>query len=245
MMYTSYWYPCVSADSNRYPFISYMLQALSYYYPCVTKSSRNDGIWATASGFPYQPSSTSNFWGVSITPLTAGKMYMVYALLGVAGCGRLWNGTAWGSEEAISSSAFRSGYYFSAVAYGDDVHLAFLKSGTYNIIYRKRTYGVGWGTEATVQSATTSTSAPVLSVNSANGNIYCFWAGSPTANHIYYKRCIGGTWDTTPADWINESLQILTDNDRLTCFYQVQNNTIGLAYVTKTTAPYNIKYAKS
>ncbi|HEY4674658.1 MAG TPA: S8 family peptidase, partial [Candidatus Bathyarchaeia archaeon] len=63
MMYTTYCYPSVSADSNRYPFISYTMQALSYYYPCVTKSSRNDGIWTTASGFPYQLSTTSAFWG--------------------------------------------------------------------------------------------------------------------------------------------------------------------------------------
>jgi hypothetical protein len=238
----------IAVDSSGYPYIAYVASQTPY----VTKSSTNDGTWATATNFPYQLyNSASNYWAASIVPLTSLKVYVIYqnqpAGSGFGNAyGKLWNGTAWGSQEDASTSTPYYGPYFSAVANGDDVHFVFLKKTSYDIVYRKRTYGTGpgsWGTEATVRSATTSTSAPVLSIDTATGNLYCFWAGSPTANHIYYKKNVSGTWDTDPTDWINESTDTLTDNDRLTAYYKDYGSTMGLVYMAKGLSPYDVRIA--
>lgn len=412
----AYYCPYVSVDSNGYPYVAY--RRYSYYsYPFVTKSSFNNGTWQTASGFPYQlRTSSSWYWRASVLPLTEGKIYVLYNNRYTT-YGRLWNVSTWEAEETVTTTYLQQPQYFSAVTEGDDIHFAFVTTSPYNINYRKRTYGTGWGSEVTIQSSTTSTSAPVLSINTANNDLYCFWAGksqyvdvtaeragkksirfvqsdedytyqyvtytnetltvtaplsgsrgddvgvwvdlpwnftyyganktriylctngfgvfdvayngysnslsemrgrkmiapfwddlrtdvnaddgiyaenktdrvvfywkttrygasadkikmqlvlfqdgtiqfnwdgvvnldnfSPTCglgnmkDHIYGKKSVSGTWDTSPTDWIDESAEILTSNDVLTSFYQDYGNKIGLAYLTKTASPYNVKH---
>jgi len=76
------------------------------------------------------------------------------------------------------------------------------------------------------------------------GDLYVFWAGSPTSNHIYYRKYNASTGLWEPAvDWIDESEEVLTDNDRLTTFYNMLAGYLGLAYMTKTASPYNVKFA--
>jgi len=250
--YTSWMYKCpmVSVDSGGYPWIGFRRQEVSgatYYYPYVIKSSTNDGTFVRdttidSSGYKKLSTTSVDYWHVSPIPLTGGKVYVIYARYDYYVYGILWSGSAWGSQE-LSTSYINWGYHHSAVANGDDVHLVFLKFSTYDIIYRKRTYGTGWGSEVTVQSATTSTSAPVLSIDTATGNLYCFWAGSPTAGHIYYKMCVSGTWDSTATDWINEATDGITGNAMLTGFYKDYGSKIGLVYMTKTASPYKIRFA--
>jgi hypothetical protein len=93
-----------------------------------------------------------------------------------------------------------------------------------------------------VQASATSTSSPIISIDT-NNKLYVFWSGSPTANHIYYKKCVSGTWDSSPTDWVDESTDSLTANNLLTCFYKAYNNYIGIVYMTKTASPYNVKFA--
>jgi hypothetical protein len=412
----AYCYPCVSADSDGYPYVAY--RRYSYYsYPYVTKASFNNGTWLTADGFPYRlRTSSSGYWRVAALPLTENKTYILYNNRYTT-YGRLWNGSSFGTEETVTTTDIQYPEYFSAVAEGDNVHLAFLTTSPYNINYTKRVYGVGWTKETTIQATATSTSAPLLSF-SAN-NLYCFWAGksqyvdvtseraanssirftpsgdnyayqnvtyvnetlavtaplsgsrgddvgvwvnlpwnftyygvnktriyvcsngfgifdesyngysnslsemqnhkmigafwddlrtdvnaddgiyaenmtdrvvfywkatrygasgdtikmqlvlfqngtiqfnwgdivnlanfSPTCglgnmkDHVYYKKCVNGTWDVNATDWIDESAEALTRNDRLTCFYKTYNDElIGIAYVTTKQSPYKIKFA--
>ena len=233
-------YPFVSVDSNGYPFIAFK------YYDAVgltgsftvTKSSTNDGTWTTATGFP-KDLSLSSIPGIVI-PLTSGKMLAVYASDSAPVNATKWDGSAWGTEVATTSSIYSS-FYLSAVAQGDDVHLTFLKSTGYDILYVKYTYSSNsFGSETTLQAGATSTSAPVLSIDTTTNNLYVFWAGYPTANHIYYRKYTASTstWETA-VDWITETA--LTDNDRLTCFYQAYGRKIGLVYMTGTV--YYVKFA--
>jgi hypothetical protein len=151
-----------------------------------------------------------------------------------------------------TTSAAYSLYYSSAVAQGDDVHLTFLKYSTYDIIYVKYTYASNsFGTETTLVSGATSASAPVISIDSTTNDLYVFAATKTTnqpsgwtANHIYYIKYTASTgqWGSW-TDWINESSEQLTYADRLTCFYQAYDNYIGLVYLTKTSSPYNVKFA--
>jgi hypothetical protein len=237
-------YPFVSVDSNGYVWIGYIDYDGTYNHPYVIKSGNNDGTWGTTpAGFPYQLSTLNVFWGnVSIIPLTAGKMLAVYAYSGSTMRAKRWDGSAWGTERETTSANYW-GERHSAVAEGDDVHLVFLKDTGYDILYVKYTYSAdSFGAETTVQAGATGTSAPVISRDASN-NLYVFWAGYPTANHIYYRKYTASTstWETV-VDWITET-ETLTGNDRLTCFYNVYGGFVGLVYMTLKATPYNVKFA--
>jgi len=247
--YNSASYPMVSVDSNGYVWIGYRDTDLTYYYPYVIKSGNNDGTWGT--GIITQLSTTSStYWKVSVVPLTSGKMLAVYAYNSATVKAKRWDGSSWDTEVA-TTSAISYGYYHSAVAQGDDVHLTFPKVTTYNILYVKYTYSSNsFGSETTLVSGATSTSAPVLSIDTSTNNLYVFattkTTGKPsdwTANHIYYVKytASSGTWGSW-TDWIDESTEVLTDADKLTCFYQAYGSKIGLVYMTKTASPYNVKF---
>jgi hypothetical protein len=234
--YNAVSYPMVSVDSSGYVWIGYQDYSGTYTYPYVIKSGNNDGTWGTTpTGFPKQLSTAaSDYWAVSVIPLTSGKMLAIYAYSNSKIYLRPWTGSAWGTE-VYTASYIQAGYYHSAVAQGDDVHLVFLKYSTYDIIYTKYTYSSNsLSTETTLQATATPTSGPVISIDGNTNNLYVFWAGYPTTNHIYYRKytASAGTWETT-VDWIAETA--LTGNDRLTCFYQAGGNTIGLVYMTGTT----------
>jgi len=244
------YYPFVSVDSNGYVWIGYREGAFGDYYPYVIKSGNNNGTWGiTPSGFPYQLSTSLEYWSVSVVPLTAGKMLAVYTSDTETVRAQRWDGSAWGAEVATTSATVYG--HHSAVAQGDDVHLVFLKDSTYDIIYVKYTYATNsFGTETTLQAGATVTSAPVISIDTATNNLYVFAAtkttGTPsgwTAEHIYYIKytASSGTWGSW-TDWIDESSEVLYSADTLTCFYKAYDSKIGLEYMTKTASPYNVKF---
>jgi hypothetical protein len=245
---TSYveWH-ALSVDSNGYAWIAYM----DGLYPYVIRSGNNDGTWGTTpSGFPYKLSTTSDAnWIVCAIPLTNGKMLAIYSRPTITIKAKRWDGAAWGSEIATTSAAH--GYGFSAVAQGDDVHLTFRKSTGYDILYVKYTYSTNsFGTETTLVAGATSTCTPVISIDTTTNDLYVFAAtkttGTPsgwTANHIYYIKYTAsssswGTW----TDWIDETTEVLTSADRLTCFYKDYGSKIGLVYMTKTSSPFNVRF---
>jgi hypothetical protein len=248
----AFYNPYVSVDSNGYPYIAFLhiyYKDGTGYYPYIIKSSLNNGTWATAPGFPYRLSLALTSY-YQVIPLTGGKMLAIYAYDGLTIKARAWNGTAWLAEVA-TSSALKS-YYFSAVSQGDDVHLVFLKASTYDIIYTKYSYASnGFSSETTLVAGATSSSAPVITIDPSTNDLYVFAAtkttGTPsgwTAEHIYYIKYTASTgqWGSW-TDWIDESTEVLFAADRLTGFYQAYCNYIGLAYLTKTSSPYNVKFA--
>jgi hypothetical protein len=242
------YYPMVSVDSSGYVWVGY----IESYKPYVIRSGNNDGTWGTApTGFPYQLSTTASYdWTVSVIPLTSGKMLVVYVTSGGTVKARRWDGSAWGTEVA-TTSAIVYGYAHSAVAQGDDVHLVFLKSTGYDIIYTKYSYASNsFGTETTLQAGAITSSAPVISIDTSANDLHVFAAtkttGTPagwTANHIYYIKytASSGTWGSW-TDWIDETTEVLTYADRLTCFYKAYGSKIGLEHMTKTASPYNVKF---
>ncbi|KUO40634.1 MAG: hypothetical protein APZ16_04455 [Candidatus Hadarchaeum yellowstonense] len=242
--------PIVSVDSNGYVWVGYYDYDGTNYCPYVIRSGNNDGTWGTTpGGFPYRLSTTSSSsWRVIVVPLTSGKVLTLYGASEKVRA-RRWDGSTWGSEVATTSSIYYGSY--SAVAQGDDVHLVFLKSSSYDIMYTKYSYSSNsFSTETTLVSRATLSSAPVMSIDPATNDLYVFAATktteSPsgwTANHIYCIKytASSGTWGSW-TDWIDESTENLTGSDRLTCFYQAYSNYIGLVYMTKTASPYNVKF---
>jgi len=218
-----YYDPSITVDSSGYPLISYLLRpsdTLNQYIRSVVKATTTYGnAWNSLIEFDSSP--TSAAYSSSIVALTNGKAYVVYSYNSSILRGFLLNGTSWSSEETISDYAQQSSPYFSVVAQGDNVHVVYLRQITYQIRYRQRTYGVGWGTEVVVQDAVTSSSAPVLSIDTATNNLYVFWAGSPEPDYIYLKKCFKGTWDANLKIWIEgQATQSLTSgNDLDEAFY--------------------------
>ena len=156
----------------------------------------------------------------------------------------------WSSEDLNTTvgGALTVYYYFWYSSTTDETYFRF-GSSTYNSriagftvgyttvnVIKHLRYNAGWS-ESTVVSGVSSTSYPVLSVDVNTNNLYCFYA---MTNHIYYAK-YDGTWHT-PVDWITETTT-LTANDRLTCFYQAGGNNIGLVYLTRTSSPFNVKFA--
>ena len=239
----------VSVDSDGYVWIGYFDYDGWNYYPFVIKSQYNNGIFG--SGTITQLSTISdNTWRVTPIPLTSGKMLVLYAGDSPVKAKR-WDGSSWGTEVAATSRIFLN-YYYTAVAEGDDVHVVFLTTSPYDIRYVKYTYlSNSFSAETTLKAATTGTSAPVISITPTN-DLYVFAAtrttGSPSgwiANHIYYIKytASSGTWGPW-RDWIDESVEQLSNSSRLTCFYKAYDGKIGLAYMTKTASPYNVKFAQ-
>jgi len=205
--YTSH-IPSISVDFAGYPFIAFLRRTVASeeYYFHVTKSSKNDGTWETSPDFPYQIQTVYNatWQDASIVPLTGGKMYVAYNYDNLTMKGRLWDGSSWGDEETASVSNTNVPSCFSVTREGDDVHLVFTDWPNQDVIYVKRTYGVGWGSETVVHVRIAAPLALVentsgLSID-GNGILYCFWIDSPIDNHIFYKKCVDGVWDTVPTD---------------------------------------------
>ena len=236
----------IAVDSSGYPWIAYVKYDNSAHdWNEAKKSSKNDGTWVTQDSATFSSYCVYDVWKCSIVALTGQKMYLLRFLDSGASAGYLWDGSSWGGSESIGMGTDGYPRLHSAIADGDNVHVVAVNWAS-EIIYNKRTYGSGWGTAVTVQSSVTFSTGPVLSLNSDNGDLYCFWAGSPTANHIYYKKRNGstGNWDSSPTDWIDETTNGLTASDRLTGFYKSYGGKIGLAYMTKTSSPFNVRFDK-
>jgi hypothetical protein len=244
----SHLWPSIAIDSAGYPWIAYARKNATENsrYAYITTSSWTNGTWNTASGFPYK-FSPYNYTGINtlVVPLTNQKVLAVGSNAGQHVMAYRWNGSSWGAEANTTSIIIDSGTIeisLSAVNQGDDVHLAFIKNGTRNLVHTKYAYASNsWGTETTIQSAVNETSSPVLSIDTSTNDLYCFWAGSPEANAIYYKRYNGTNWvfasDSNP--WITETaLAGYYKYDGLSGFYQTYDHKIGLAYTNGTTVYY-------
>jgi hypothetical protein len=244
-----YWYyPTISVDDSGYPWIGLNEQYGGFWVVYVTTSSVNDGTWTARSGFPYAlASATVNAaWGISIVPLTSGKMAAVWTLGAEALHVKSWNGSAWNTT--VNTSSYCEGNkVFSAVGYGDTAHIAFLKSITstsYILLHVIYTYSTNsLGTEATIASGLIATeSAPALSVDPSTGNLRCFWLNNPTNLHVYYNKYESGSWASI-TDWYTESENIY-DAWELSSYSQIGNNAYGLLYVTRLgPSSYNVKFA--
>jgi hypothetical protein len=238
-------YENIIVDSSGYPWIGYtrVQDPWSSYDNTlyVTKSSTSDGTWATASGFPYTLTTiTKNtFVGVAQgAALTNGRVYWAYPKSNPYYIyGRLYN-SGWGDEESLASVAVYNNY--NIVEDGDHVHLIHVDGR--DIWYRKRTYGTGWGTATQIEGA--SRSSIISMTLGGTDNPIALWAGySGGANdHHYYYAAKSDSWAVV--DWLNETTDSLTGTEH---FVALRHGTglakAAIAYSTKTSSPYNVKFA--
>ena len=129
-------FPFIAVDSFGYPWIVYIIR--TYGAVMAVKSSRNDGVWETESGFPQSLDGFGhpNVAG-SIIPLTNGKMLAIYTEYSGLIYARAWDGSSWLSKASTIYNIIVNPAYHSAVAQGDDAHVVFLRDSSYDIIYAK------------------------------------------------------------------------------------------------------------
>jgi hypothetical protein len=182
---------------------------------------------------------------VCVVPLTQGKISAIYTYSSSNIYIQCWNGYSWNTEATYVGYGTPNGCDYSAVAQGDNVHIVFLVISDHSYIrYTEYFYSNNSFADGSYIQIVQSDSDPVISIDPNTNDLYVFWAGYPTANHIYYRKYIAltGSW-TNAVDWIDESTQTLTYNDVLTSFYQVYGNKLGILYETNSTSPYYVKFA--
>lgn len=233
--------PTICTCSDGYPMIGYHAFSAGANHPYINRSSTKDGTWTDETDYPYSLSATGAY--VLIIPLTSGKWYAVWCDDSDRLAGKLWDGSSWGDEEtSISSYDVMTALLFCGVADGDDVHIAYQRTATYDLLHLKRTYGVGWGSENTIQAAPTSGTAPALSIDTSTSDIYCFWLDSPTNDHVYYKKYSSGAWDADPTDWIDETTDGLWARSNILTYYQDYGTYIATIYKSYYESPYKIRH---
>jgi hypothetical protein len=229
---------------------------------------KNDGTWQTAVGFPVKLSNVGSGgtgigdWGETILPLSNQKSYVLFGhgesyLNGTGSSpilGELYTSGFGPVENATSSPLFANMAFSSAVTVADNVFLVFLapnpQTNMVDVKFVERVASSGtWTAETTVWPSLSGTTfgtfgynALALSKDSA-GNLYLFWMGAPTVNHIYYMKYTAatGTWDNSPTDWITETS--IQNNGQLMVYPQAYDGNLGMIYEAGTKSPYNIRSA--
>lgn len=239
-----YTFPCIAVDSNGYAWIGALRTFGGNDTPYVLKNANNDGTWADDAGFPHELSAVDDSsWSVCPVPLTSGRAYVIYCRDSNPPLGILYD-AGWDVEESdLADYSIESGYNFSAVAYGDNVHFVYNRYITNQIRHNERVWGVGWNAaDVLVQDAVTEECTPALSIDPSTGDLYCFWTDYNTS-HVYYKKYSGGSWDVGATDWIDESTDGIKFDWLISSFYMDYGGYVGLLYVTKTASPYNVRFA--
>ena len=195
-------------DSEGYPYVLWALSNstnLANLRIWISKSMYNDGRWVTAEGYPMQMNTVWSGSGGLLVTLPNQKMYAIWAKGNEHLRGRLYNGTDWSEEEQVSVSNIYDSYdigkeswSYSAIPIDNDIHLIFNSaSPEYNVIYCKRTWGSGWGSETVLAYDTAAFASPVMTKDEATDNLYAFWCDSP--NNIWTKKWTYSTnsWEST------------------------------------------------
>jgi len=244
-----YVYSVVATDSSGHPWIGYLDYTANYTY--ATKSSANDGTWQTASGFPYKlteilSNGGISSWGSILVPLTENKVYVVYGRGGYPLNGRLWSGSDWSEEETASTTSLNNNWYaFSAVAFHDDVHVAFVTGS--NLIYIKRAYSTGWTPEETVRFGSEGIDigwlGVSLTIDARNGDMWVFFSNHQPSpdGWVKYRRYVAST-----GAWSQVDFNLASNRDypmRPSASYQVQDNEICVIWSERSNPPHDLLFA--
>lgn len=235
--------PTIILDTNGYPWIGAKIGLNSY--PTILKSSVKDGSsWWTENAWILENSALLP----TLVPLLNGQVFVVYSISTNTETGdnqvygKLWNGTSWSEKETASTSNVNTTFFamFGAASTGldNDVYVVFLSNEDNNIIFVKRTWGVGWGNEENVRINATDKSTPTLTLDNL-GNTWVFWQES---DNIYYrKRTTGGTWGSI-TNWFTEN-ENLSGYGVIGTGRELYDNKLLIYYTTCLSAPYAVKFA--
>ena len=179
----------VRFDVNDYVWIAFRNgTSTTWDKPCVYKNSLKNGSWST--GFVAQITSVTglNYGSIEILPLSNGNTYFVWTR-GSLVEGRLYNGS-WQSVESIEGNTVTTASC-CAVEDGNNIHIAYLKKvdTAYYSTYRRRTWGVGWGYNSTID--TLSDGYMTSLTLAAENSLYAIYGAGSELRYNYYD---GSAW---------------------------------------------------
>jgi len=234
------WYaPSVGVATDGRVFVGGSLSSggNTYFYVWTNPNNDGSGSWSytllTWGG-------GTDAWRSDILQLTSGRVYVLFCKSTTL-YGNLWSGSSWGTNENFNVGQRD----FSSCAEGDDVHVAYISSATANAkAYRKRTYGVGWGSEEIVKTEPSLYVGQTLCVDLVSGDLYYFWGEGTT---VYYsKKPSGGSWSSPITLASGESyLRLLSINafKRVWSVGMAGVPKIGVVWVRGELSPYYVRYA--
>lgn len=220
-------YRLYNADANGYPTGTYMCEETFPSFTDSTFAWRNK----TTTLIPHFPVLNASLTYVFVVLAPTGTSDNKYAI-GIDSSnptytngkciGSIYGGASWGDLSPNSDAIFGE------------------RATAYRIFYRKRTYDVGWGTE-TELAKTHQWSAPVLSILTSNNNLYVWWAGCPSDDHIYYRmyNASSASWLAT-VDWLTEAITLSLE-EHITSTYSSANY-LSVSWITNTASPFNIRH---
>ena len=180
----------ITVDSNGYPWIGYRYSSDgSNWYPYVIKSSKNDGTWATASGFPYQLSTYADSkWVIEIVPLTSGKVVAFYTSSSRSVNAQSWSGSTWNSQ-AQAQYVFASAYgypFASAVSVGDVAYLTYARASNTYLTLVKYTYSSNsFSNVVDVEASAISSCVAFITLDQSMNLLYIVYDNFPSAGVFY------------------------------------------------------------
>ncbi|MEM3403767.1 MAG: hypothetical protein QXJ17_04465 [Nitrososphaeria archaeon] len=236
----------VTVDSNGYPWIGYRYSTdASNWYPYVIKNSRNDGTWATASGFPYQLSTYADaMWVVEVAPLTSGKMVAFYTSSSRYVYAKSWTGSAWNSQ-AQAQYAYASTYTYpfaSSASVGDTAYLTYARATTTYLTLVKYTYSLNsFSNVVDVEANAISNCVASLTYDAALNLIYIIYDNFPSAG-VFYK-----IYNLTSST-LSDRVQVCSDTDivvtSLSTFYKrgSSSDPVSAAFAAGASDPRSIRH---
>jgi hypothetical protein len=236
-------------DTSGHPYVCAVLTnatAPTTVKPQVWQSYWTNGSWSTTEGYPITLNSTtydaSYRFRVIVLALTNDRVYAIWSSQKTKASGRLYNGTAWLSEERISNTNPKSSVNTCATCANDDVFFVFANSS--QIVYRRRVHGSGWQNEEIVHAGILVGSlSPVIAVSHLTGDAFVFWINWTTA-HMFYRVRNSTMWGNE-VDWLNEAKYNFTSNYRFTCTLESGAGKLGVAYCVRSerSSLYTLKWA--
>lgn len=177
--------PSIEVDANGYVYIGFRDDG-TYDYPYVVKSGNNDGTWGvTPTPFPYKLSNTNHAqWRTKINCVGSNTV-VSYSYDGSYLYARLFNGTAFGAEDATIKTCKGQGHD----AIDNEVDVVFHFADSYDYL-ETAIYDIedeAFRNETTVIASASAETRPQATFDTITKNIYVFYSDYPTADHFYYK----------------------------------------------------------
>ena len=232
----------IAVDSNGEVWIGYGQSGAGASGAYITKSSTNDGTWVTQDDFPVILDSQTDVAGQGFCtpiPLTSGKLVAIFSTgqtnyASERVYARRWDGSNWGAIVASTINNFN--YYASAVGEDDYAHVITLERGTYDIEYTEYSYSTNtFGDYTTIYGNATSTSAPVITRDTTNNDLWVWWENDPVDDHMYMAvyKVVEATWYSY-YDLIDEVDDLPANGYYLNSHYTCPRDNIGLFYIAGT-----------
>jgi len=236
--------PVVNISSDGHLFATYM-SGPSSTYPSIIKNADTiaQDTWTTAANFPAQLASASYNLAI-LAPMADGGMYVISASTSRTSKFRTCSSTGTLGTEVDATIGNLSAYpSLMMIVDGSILHLAYVKATTFNLVIRDRAADGTWGPEVVIQETTTSNTVPTLILDPVTHDYYVVWTNKPTDQHIFSRKCVGGTiWDDV-VDWLDESSDGGITSTNIVSPPIAQNWNLLVAYKTRTSSPYNVKIA--